>query len=269
MREKRGRPADWLRRNPPVAASDSSPAVEVTDLHFAYPGCRDVLRGISFSIHPRESVAIIGPNGAGKSTLALHLNGLLRGDGVVRILGLAVSDRTVRDIRTRVGLVFQDPDDQLFLTSVGQDVAFGPSNMGLSRTEIDERVSDALAAVGMDGSENRLIHHLSSGEKKRVALATTLAMRPDVLILDEPSANLDPKARRRLMQILKSLPVTKIIITHDLPLAYELCPRALLLSEGMLVADSTTPEMLFDQRLLAANDLELPYAFGPQARAEV
>ncbi len=168
---------------------------------------------------------MIGPNGAGKSTLLLHLNGILRGSGSVTVFGLPVEPKNLREVRRRVGVVFQDPEDQLFLTSVAQDVAFGPSNMGLDRDDIAERVADALAAVGMEGSGERSSHHLSFGQKKRIAVATVLSMRPDVLVLDEPTSNLDPKSRRRLIDILSGLPVTKIVVTHDMTVAYELCER--------------------------------------------
>lgn len=239
------------------------PAVEAQDLHFAYPDGTEVLRGVGFTIRQGDSVAIIGPNGAGKTTLLLHLNGILRGTGNLHIFGLAVEDKNLREIRRQVGVVFQDPEDQLFLTSVAQDVAFGPANMGLEKDEIALRVKEALAAVGMQGYADRPAHHLSFGQKKRVATATVLAMRPEILVLDEPSSNLDPKSRRQLIHILQDLPVTKIIVTHDLPVAYELCERALILAEGRIVADGPTEDILLDEALLAAHDLELPYGFVP------
>jgi cobalt/nickel transport system ATP-binding protein len=241
------------------------PAVEATALRFSYPDGTEVLRGVDFVIEQGESVAIIGPNGAGKSTLLLHLNGILRGEGDLRILGLSLEDKNVRDIRRRVGVVFQDPEDQLFLTSVAQDIAFGPANMGLDRGEIEVRVKEALAAVGMQGFEDRSAHHLSFGQKKRIATATVLAMRPEILVLDEPSSNLDPKARRHLINVLLDLPVTKIIVTHDLPVAFELSERALVLSQGRIVADGPIEDIFLDESLLAAHDLELPYGFVPPA----
>jgi cobalt/nickel transport system ATP-binding protein len=243
--------------------SGRPPAIEAAGLRFSYPDGTEVLQGVDFIVEQGESVAIIGPNGAGKSTLLLHLNGILRGTGDLRILGLPLEDKNVREIRRRVGVVFQDPEDQLFLTSVAQDIAFGPANMGLDRDEIATRVKEALAAVGMEGFENRSAHHLSFGQKKRIATATVLAMRPEVLVLDEPSSNLDPKARRHLIDILQDLPVTKIIVTHDLPVAYELCERALILSQGRIVADGPIEDILLDEALLAAHDLELPYGFAP------
>ena len=246
----------------PVPPSPRPPAVAARDLRFAYPDGTAVLRGVDFTIQQGESVAIIGPNGAGKSTLLLHLNGILRGTGGLHILGLSVETKNLREIRRRVGVVFQDPEDQLFLTSVAQDVAFGPANMGFEKDEIEIRVKEALAAVGMDGFENRAAHHLSFGQKKRVATATVLAMHPEVLVLDEPSSNLDPKARRQLVEIVQSLPVTKIVVTHDLPVAYELCERALILAQGRIVADGAIEAILLDTGLLAANDLELPHGFA-------
>jgi len=244
-----------------VRADPLPAAVKAEGLRFSYPDGTEVLRGIDLTIEQGESVAVIGPNGAGKSTLLLHLNGILIGTGNLRVLGLEPRGKDLRTIRSKVGIVFQDPEDQLFLTSVSRDVAFGPNNMGLDAGEVARRVKEALAAVGMAGSEDRAAHHLSFGEKKRIATATVLAMRPEVLVLDEPSANLDPKARRRLIDILLALPVTKIVATHDLPVAYELCDRVLILDRGTIVADGPVETVLFDEDLLAAHDLQLPYAF--------
>lgn len=246
-----------------VPAVPLPPAVEAVDLAFAYPDGTAVLHQITFLIEQGESVAIVGPNGAGKSTLLLHLNGILQGEGTLRILGLPSEGRQLKEIRSRVGVVFQDPEDQLFLPTVARDVAFGPANMGLDKEEIADRVKQALAAVGMGGSEDLAPHHLSYGQKKRIATATVLAMRPEILVLDEPTANLDPKARRQLIDILRDLPATKIIATHDLPAALELCDRALLLDEGRVVADGPVEAVLLDEALLAAHDLELPYGFAP------
>ena len=241
------------------------PAVEIANLHFSYPDGTPALRGVDLQVEAGESVAVIGPNGAGKSTLLLHLNGILRGEGTVRIFGVPVEDGTLREIRRRVGVVFQDPDDQLFLTSVAQDVAFGPANMGLPEEEIAVRVHEALAAVDMETFGDRAAHHLSFGQKKRVATATVLSMRPDVLVLDEPSSNLDPRARRHLVRILRALPVTKIIVTHDLPYAYEMCERGVILSDGRVVADGPIARILGHADLLAAHGLELPYGFSVAA----
>jgi len=246
-----------------VSADTDVPAVLVQGLTFAYPDGTEVLRGIDLVVQRGESVALVGPNGAGKSTFLLHLNGILQGSGRISIFGLAVETKNLREVRRRVGLVFQDPEDQLFLGTVGQDVAFGPANLGLNEEEVSLRVEEALEAVGMLGSEEKCSHHLSFGQKKRVAVATVLSMRPDLLALDEPTSNLDPKSRRRLVQILAALPVTKIVVTHDLPLAFELCERTVILDGGRIVADGPTEQILLDERLLAMHDLELPYRFAP------
>ncbi len=245
--------------------SEDTPAVHVERLYFSYPDGTEALSGVDLTIGRGESVAVIGPNGAGKSTLLLHLNGILRGQGTVRIFGVPIEDSTLRETRKRVGVVFQDPDDQLFLTTVSQDVAFGPANMGLPETEVARRSHVALEAVGMAEFGDRAAHHLSFGQKKRVATATVLSMSPDVLVLDEPSSNLDPRSRRQLVEILAALPVTKIIVTHDLPYAYETCRRAVILAAGRVVADGPIESILADAELLAAHGLELPYSFVPGA----
>ncbi len=246
-----------------TGAIANPPAVEIQHLYFAYPDGTEALSGVDLTIQQGESVAVIGPNGAGKSTLLLHLNGILRGEGTVRIFGVPIEDSTLRETRRRVGVVFQDPDDQLFLTTVSQDVAFGPANMGLPEAEIAHRAHEALEAVGMADYGERAAHHLSFGQKKRVATATVLSMSPDVLVLDEPSSNLDPRSRRKLVDILAALPVTKVIVTHDLPYAYETCRRAVILSAGRVAADGPIESILADEELLAAHGLELPYGFLP------
>lgn len=245
-----------------------SKAILIHDLHYIYPDGTRALSGVDLEVAEGEKVAIIGANGAGKSTLLLHLNGILQGDGVVEVLGIPVADDRLREIRQRVGIVFQDPDDQLFMTTVAQDVAFGPTNQGLTETEIAERVHGALTAVGMEGHDRRTAHHLSFGQKKRVATATVLSMHPDVLVLDEPSSNLDPRARRHLMEILRSLHVTTIVVTHDLPYTYELCDRAVIMSEGKIVADGPVGDILSDEHLLSRNGLELPYRFSLKAEGQ-
>ncbi len=201
-------------------------AIEVRDLRFAYPDGREALRGVDLAVGQGERVALLGPNGAGKTTLALHLNGLLESaSGEVLIGGLALSEETVTDIRRRVGLVFQDPNDQLFMPTVAEDVAFGPANLGLRGEELDAVVADALERVGASELARRPPHHLSGGEKRLAALATTLAMEPEILVLDEPGSGLDPAGRRMLVETLAGLDVTLIVITHDLPFALEMCPR--------------------------------------------
>jgi cobalt/nickel transport system ATP-binding protein len=239
-------------------------AVEVRGLSYSYPDGSPALRGVDLSVAPGERVAVLGPNGAGKTTLMLHLNGiLLPSEGTVEIGGLAVARENFKEIRRRVGVVFQDPDDQLFMPTVRDDVAFGPANLGLRDEALAARVRGALDAVGMGHAAPRPPHHLSFGQRRRIALATVLAMDPQILVLDEPTSNLDPAARRDLADILTSLPVTGLIVTHDLPYALELCPRSVILNEGVVVADGPTVEILGDAALLAANRLELPYGFDP------
>lgn len=240
------------------------PAVEVRGLAFAYPDGRQVLFGVDLTVGRGERVAVLGPNGAGKTTLMLHLNGILTaGVGSIHIGGTPVGPRTVREVRRRVGLVFQDPDDQLFMPTVGQDVAFGPANLGLRGDELAERVTEALCAVGLAGHADRAPHHLSLGERRRAAVATVLAMRPDVLVLDEPSANLDPTGRRELAEVLLGLDLTLVMVTHDLPYALQLCPRSVILDQGLIVADGTTMDLLGDEALMSAHRLELPFGFNP------
>ena len=236
--------------------------IEIERLSFSYPDGRQALEELSLSMAPGDKVAVVGPNGAGKSTLFLHLNGTLRvqGEGMVRVAGLAVGDKTVRSIRAQVGLVFQDPDDQLFSISVFEDVAFGPLHMGLPEEEVRQRVARALAAVGMSGHDKQMPHHMSLGERKRIAIATVLAMEPAILVLDEPSAGLDPRARRNLIQLLRDLPQTMLVASHDMRLVWDLCPRTVVLDGGRLVADGPTLELLQDTSLMERHGLEVPYA---------
>jgi cobalt/nickel transport system ATP-binding protein len=242
----------------------TAPALEVRGLAYAYPDGHQALRRVDLTVAPGERVALLGPNGAGKTTLILHLNGILQGSaGDVYVGGLAVERANLKEIRRRVGIVFQDPDDQLFMPTVRDDVAFGPANLGLRGDALDRRVRDALAAVDMAGAAERPPHHLSFGQRRRVAVATVLAMDPQILVLDEPTSNLDPAARRDLADILDALPVTAIIATHDLPYALELCPRTVILNDGVIVADGPTTEILGNTALMAANRLELPYGFDP------
>lgn len=243
----------------------SEPSLEVAGLVFSYPDGHRALGGVDLHVHHGERVALLGPNGAGKTTLLLHLNGILRPDaGTVRVAGLDVSDEAAMEVRRRVGLVFQDPDDQLFMPTVGQDVAFGPANFGLIGAELDSRVADALGAVSMLEAIDRAPHHLSYGERRRVAIATVLAMRPEILVLDEPTSNLDPASRRELIDVLRALPITQLVVTHDLPFVLELCPRALVMDEGSIVAGDETVEILGDEVLMKAHRLELPYRFDPR-----
>ncbi|MDX2965411.1 energy-coupling factor ABC transporter ATP-binding protein [Streptomyces acidiscabies] len=245
----------------PVTAS-----LEVSGLAFAYPDGHQALFGVDFSIARGERVALLGPNGAGKTTLVLHLNGILTGGaGTVTVAGLPVGKRHMAEIRRKVGIVFQDPDDQLFMPTVREDVAFGPAASGLKGAELEKVVDEALEQVGMAAFKERPPHHLSFGQRRRVAVATVLAMSPEILVLDEPSSNLDPASRRELADILRSLDVTVLMVTHDLPYALELCPRALILSEGVIAADDRTPELLSNADLMRAHRLELPFGFDPRS----
>jgi cobalt/nickel transport system ATP-binding protein len=245
------------------------PAIEVERLAFAYPDGRQALFGVNFTVARGERVALLGPNGAGKTTVVLHLNGILgsvaggAGTGRIRIGGTDLHREHLREVRRKVGLVFQDPDDQLFMPTVRDDVAFGPANLGLSGADLDERVHEALVAVGMQQHVDVAPHHLSFGQRRRVAVATVLAMRPEVLVLDEPSSNLDPASRRELADILTGLDVTLLMITHDLPYALQLCERSLLMDGGRIVADGKTRDLLADTALMTAHRLELPYGFDP------
>ncbi|HEX6026487.1 MAG TPA: ABC transporter ATP-binding protein [Solirubrobacter sp.] len=236
-------------------------AIHARGLRFTYPNGVVGLDGVDLHVTHGERVAVLGPNGAGKTTLMLQLNALLRGDGELEVAGLRVGHDDVRDLRARVGLVFQDPDDQLFMPTVREDVAFGPLNAGCSRVEVEERIREALAAVRMEDHADRAPHQLSLGQRRRVAIATVLAMRPSLLVLDEPSANLDPRTRRELIELLDEVDRTMLVVTHDLPLAASLCERAVILSAGRIVADGPCREILTDTELLAEHDLELPEGF--------
>jgi len=231
----------------------------VNDLWFSYPDGHEALHGVSLSVAPDERVALVGPNGAGKSTLMLHLNGILRGArGEVCVGGLDVTDENLGSIRAWVGMVFQNPDDQLFSPKVFDDVAFGPLHMGLPEDEVRRRVDEALASVGMSAYTDRISHHLSMGEKKRIAIATVLSMAPKILVLDEPSAGLDPRARRGLITLLGDMQRTMLISSHDLRLVQELFPRVAIMDEGRIVADGDVEVILKDKALLEAHGLELP-----------
>jgi cobalt/nickel transport system ATP-binding protein len=244
----------------------STPVLDVHGLAYAYPDGHQALFGVDLHVHRGERVALLGPNGAGKTTLVLHLNGILTpGTGTVTVSGLPVDKANLREVRRRVGVVFQDPDDQLFMGSVRADVGFGPANLGLKGAALESRVMTALDQVGMADFADRPPHHLSFGQRRRVAVATVLAMQPEILVLDEPSSNLDPASRRELADILRSLDVTVLMVTHDLPYALELCPRSVVLHDGTIVADGPTYDLLTDDALMLAHRLELPFGFDPRS----
>lgn len=233
-------------------------SVEIDGLSFSYPDGHIALREVSLHIQPGEKVALVGPNGAGKSTLLLHLNGILRGQGTVRVAGMEVTPANLGRVRASVGLVFQSPDDQLFSPTVFDDVAFGPIYQGLPESEVRQCVEEALAAVSMLDYVGRVSHHLSVGEKKRIAIATVLSMKPEILALDEPTSGLDPRARRSLIHLLDELPITMLVSTHDMLLVNELFRRVVVMDEGRIVADGPTSQLLQDAALLEAHGLEKP-----------
>jgi cobalt/nickel transport system ATP-binding protein len=241
---------------------DLTPALLVDRLAYAYPDGTQALFGVDLRIDPGERVAVLGPNGAGKTTLVMHLNGVLQaGAGRIEVAGLPVTKANLKEIRRRVGVVFQDPDDQLFMPTVAEDVAFGPANFGVTGPALAAAVSSALAAVGVTDLRERSPLHLSFGQRRRVAVATVLACDPEIMVLDEPSANLEPIARRELAEVLLSLDRTMLMVTHDLPYALQLCPRSILMDGGVIVADGPTEKILADIDLLAQHRLELPYGF--------
>lgn len=237
----------------------STPVIEIRDLGYRYPDGTVALADVNLHIHQGERVALLGPNGAGKTTLILHMNGIhLPQAGTVAVSGYPVTDDNLVDIRRRVGIVFQDPDDQLFMPTVREDVAFGPANLGLAGVQLDERVNAALASVEVGDLADRPPNHLSFGQKRRVAIAGVMAMQPEILILDEPTSNLDPASRKDLTGILDGLDVTQLLVTHDLLYALEICERSVIIDAGRIVADGPTRELLGDRELLAEHRLGLP-----------
>lgn len=234
-------------------------SIEIDNLTFAYPDGHKALNGVSLHIKPCEKVALVGPNGAGKSTLILHLNGILEGQrGAICVAGLPVIKPNYGKVRARVGLVFQNPDDQLFSPTVYEDVAFGPLYQGLPMDQVRQRVEEALAVVHMSDYAERVSHHLSVGEKKRIAIATVLSMKPEVLVLDEPTAGLDPRARRSLIRLLDELDITMLVSSHDMLMVREIFPRMVIMDEGRIVADGPTQELMNNETLLNAHGLEKP-----------
>lgn len=238
--------------------STEKPILEIKDLHFSYPDGNKALNGITLQLEHGQKTALVGPNGSGKSTLMLNIIGIFNGQGERSISGLPITEDNLPLIRSRVGIVFQNPDDQLFSPTVFEDVAFGPLHMGCSEEETRQRVKDALAMVNMSEYIDRLSYHLSMGEKKRVAIATVLSMQPNLIILDEPSAGLDPRARRSLINLLNILPQTLLVATHDLLMVREILPRTIILDQGQVVADDSTEMILKDTKLLETHGLELP-----------
>ncbi len=233
-------------------------SIEISHLSYTYPDGTDALRDVSLSIAPGEKVALVGPNGAGKSTLLLHLNGILTGQGSVQVCGLPVVKENLGRIRSCVGLVFQSPEDQLFSPTVFDDVAFGPLYQGLPPNEVMHKVDYALEAVHMLSYKQRVSHHLSMGEKKRIAIATVLSMQPEILILDEPTSGLDPRSRRSLIHLLNELPLTMLVSTHDMHLVNEIFPRMIVLDGGEVVSNGLTQSLMKDTQLLEMHGLERP-----------
>ena len=245
-----------------------SSAIAIQGLRYRYHDGTEALRGVDFEIAPGKCVGLLGPNGSGKSPLLLHLNGILpekiAGDGAIRIAGQAITTANLESIRRQVGLLFQDPDDQLFCPTVEEDVAFGPQQLGLSGNELLARVERSLGMVGLSGYGHRATHHLSQGEKRRVCLAGVLACEPTVLVLDEPTSGLDPRGRREFKTLLQGIPATKLIATHDLEWVVELCSRVIVLDGGLVVADGSTTEILNDEALMVAHGLERPHSLRHQ-----
>lgn len=235
-----------------------SEAINIKNLSFKYHDGSEALKNVCLNISENGKIAFVGGNGAGKSTLLLHLNGILKGEGELKVFDLELNKNNLIEIRKKIGLLFEDPDDQLFCPTVFEDIAFGPLNLGLPEDEIMRRVKESLSKVGLEGFENRSPHHLSYGEKKRIALATLFSMNPQILALDEPTSNLDPKNRRKLIEILKSFKGTIILATHDLECVLELCERVIVLKNGEILRDGETGNILSDEKLMIESDLEIP-----------
>lgn len=243
-------------------ANGRIPTLHVQNLQFAYPDGHQALHGVSFAIAQGEKVALVGPNGAGKSTVMLHLNGLLGDENSpVQVAGMPMNKSNLAQIRAKVGLVFQNPDDQLFSPTVFDDVAFGPLHMGYPEDKVRQRVATALAQVGMADFEERLSHHLSVGQKKRVAIATVLSMSPEILVLDEPAAGLDPRGRRALINLMQELPLTMLVSSHDMLMVREVFDRMIVMDGGRIVADGRTRDLMADEAFLEAHGLELPWKY--------
>jgi len=235
----------------------------VNNLSYSYPDGHIALKDVGFALDEKESLAILGPNGAGKTTLILHLNGILGNlTKEIKISNFEYTDENMANIRKTVGVVFQDPDDQLFMPTVIEDVMFGPKNFGFHEKEAENLAIDALKKVNMIDFLDRPPHHLSYGQKRKVAIASVLASKPKLLVLDEPGSNLDPSSRRELIEILNNLDVSKILVTHDLPMALEICKRSIVLNDGQITRDDDTLNILRDDEFMKNNRLELPYGFA-------
>ncbi len=243
--------------------SDRPLLLRIRDLAFTYPDGTKALRGVNLAVTRGERLAVLGPNGAGKTTLLLSLLGVLAAEGTVEVDGITLGPDTFGQVRRAIGLVFQDAHDQLFMSTVGDDVAFGPANAGLSGAALEDRVVSALTAVDLVGERSRVPHHLSGGESRRAAIASVLSMEPELLVFDEPTANLDPRGRRQLGELVMSLDATVIVVSHDLPFALRVCNRSVILDKGRIVADAPTRELFGDGALLDRHSLELPYGFDP------
>ena len=239
--------------------------IDLKDVHYIYPDGTQAISGVSFRIVHGESVGIVGANGAGKSTLLLQISGtLLPTEGSVSIGEAVLSKKTVKEIRKRIGFVFQDPDDQIFMPTVYEDVAFGPLHLGWTLENVEQSVIKALEKVNCLALKDRPPHKLSMGQKRAVSIASVIAMDPDILVLDEPSSNLDPRSRRKLIQLLKTFDHSKIIASHDLDMVLEVCERTIILGKGRVAADGRTPELLADEKLLEENGLEKPLSLQYQ-----
>ena len=237
--------------------------LEVSNLTYEYPDGFKALNEISFGLGRGDSLGILGPNGAGKTTLILHLNGILGElDGSIRLNNLEFTENNLAEIRKTVGVVLQDPDDQLFMPTVLEDVMFGPKNFGFSEVIAKENAEEALNMVGMNDYQEKAPHHMSFGQKRKVAIASVLASKPQLLVLDEPSSNLDPSSRRELIDILLSLDISIVLVTHDLPMALEICPRSIVVNNGKITEDGKTKELLTNNKIMKENRLELPFGFA-------
>lgn len=237
--------------------------LEISNLTYEYPDGYKALNEISFDLEEGDSLGILGPNGAGKTTLILHLNGILgEMDGSIKLNNLEFVEDNLAEIRKTVGVVFQDPDDQLFMPTVLEDVMFGPKNFGFSEEVSRENAEEALKMVGMNDYQEKAPHHLSFGQKRKVAIASVLASKPQLLVLDEPSSNLDPSSRRELIDILLSLEISIVLVTHDLPMALEICPKSIVVNSGLITENGKTKDLLTNNKVMKENRLELPYGFA-------